>query len=729
MKVLLFITLLTLLALANSTNAQTVSGFIRDISSSPISNAVVEAWDWDNDILVSETNTDGSGAYTLIGLTNGIQYTIRAFKLENMSTITNPSQCWAVEHQGFIPDRQLATAPVSGINFNLDSIPVENVDYFTSSGLWTQFYGLTSVYEDQLLRKGDVITSYDPDGVLNGVGYQCWDSSRGWYVIDTWGDDSDTGGQDEGALDGDILDFYINGIASTNTSGNRVWDRTTHNTELSTTGGTVNCEITNAFWNQSTAIVDDLVEVWINTTACAGEEISFTITEGGTVSRGPASIQPVNVYVDFTESAHSNWTAEWVDDSAGGDSNPPEYYFTSEVVGTPSTNIDSRTFGEYLDVYPDTMPPLVINDTRDYFGENIIITWKTDEPATTQVDYGKTLSYGNIVSDATLVTDHMIIINGIDLDDLYYYRITSRDSAFNSNSSVTGTFTVISPVVIELQHGAHGYYFGVNDTYLYSLGDYNLGGMPDIRLGEAIDNERFSYPLLKFNTTIIPTGATVLSAHLDLYYYDVLNNASAPKEMTGSLYRVLRYWGWVGNGTSTSNPIYPGMVTWNYTEYSTNSWGISGVDQIGIDRESSPQDNVFFDINTPFGWQTWNIQPSLAQAWIDTPSSNNGVVLKTPPQNNATRYRFRSSDTGLTSERPKLVITYTKGAPPVCPDPNEDLVVNIIDLAMTTFWQGKSNTNEPVFWESAYDHMDHDQNGQINFADVLYVTNRFGNSC
>jgi hypothetical protein len=73
------------------------------------------------------------------------------------------------------------------------------------------------------------------------------------------------------------------------------------------------------------------------------------------------------------------------------------------------------------------------------------ITWDTDEPATSRVEYGATAGYGNSTAeDINLVTGH-----SVDLTDLipgieYHYRVISKDSSSNEKISIDCKFTTPS---------------------------------------------------------------------------------------------------------------------------------------------------------------------------------------------------------------------------------------------------------------------------------------------
>src|SRR5215467_10050680 len=72
------------------------------------------------------------------------------------------------------------------------------------------------------------------------------------------------------------------------------------------------------------------------------------------------------------------------------------------------------------------------------------ITWSTNRPADSQVEYGVTTSYGNVVSLARLDTSHLMDLFGLTPGTLYHYRVKSRDEAGNLATSGDLTFTTKS---------------------------------------------------------------------------------------------------------------------------------------------------------------------------------------------------------------------------------------------------------------------------------------------
>ncbi|MEI6511463.1 MAG: fibronectin type III domain-containing protein [Candidatus Uhrbacteria bacterium] len=72
------------------------------------------------------------------------------------------------------------------------------------------------------------------------------------------------------------------------------------------------------------------------------------------------------------------------------------------------------------------------------------ITWTTDEPATSYVNYGTTVSYGIVVGDSTLTTSHSVIVTGLDAGTTYHFDVVSTDASSNSSASSDATFVTSS---------------------------------------------------------------------------------------------------------------------------------------------------------------------------------------------------------------------------------------------------------------------------------------------
>jgi len=90
----------------------------------------------------------------------------------------------------------------------------------------------------------------------------------------------------------------------------------------------------------------------------------------------------------------------------------------------------------------DVLPPVISDVSVAMTDVSARITWMTDEPATSQVDFGLDPMYGMTVDNGvTLSTSHSIDLLGLMPETLHHFQITSADALMQSSSSVDMTFT------------------------------------------------------------------------------------------------------------------------------------------------------------------------------------------------------------------------------------------------------------------------------------------------
>lgn len=102
----------------------------------------------------------------------------------------------------------------------------------------------------------------------------------------------------------------------------------------------------------------------------------------------------------------------------------------------------------------DTTPPIItgVQSESNTIGSGetstvqIIVSWKTNEPTTSQVDYGVGLSSTDFSDqseeNAELVMDHLVVVSELSPAKTYHFRATSRDKA--GNLSKSGSYTILT---------------------------------------------------------------------------------------------------------------------------------------------------------------------------------------------------------------------------------------------------------------------------------------------
>ena len=100
----------------------------------------------------------------------------------------------------------------------------------------------------------------------------------------------------------------------------------------------------------------------------------------------------------------------------------------------------------------DPTPPVIsgVSAAPGLDGVSATVTWTTDEPADSRVDYGT--SSGSLTSsatDAAFVSSHTLALSGLAPGTTYHYRVTSADVSANSATSpvAPATLTFATPAV------------------------------------------------------------------------------------------------------------------------------------------------------------------------------------------------------------------------------------------------------------------------------------------
>lgn len=134
----------------------------------------------------------------------------------------------------------------------------------------------------------------------------------------------------------------------------------------------------------------------------------------------------------------------------------------------------------------DKVPPKIFNSK--IFGitaSSAVITWQTDEPSDSLVNYGLNRNYGMVRDPFFDKTDHKIVLDELLPDTTYYFRLISSDSS--GNQSISNDFTFVTPAKVKpevsVEQGTSpgpsnqpGQYPGPSDTN----GQFEFPSMKDI---------------------------------------------------------------------------------------------------------------------------------------------------------------------------------------------------------------------------------------------------------
>jgi endoglucanase len=101
------------------------------------------------------------------------------------------------------------------------------------------------------------------------------------------------------------------------------------------------------------------------------------------------------------------------------------------------------------------------------------IVWKTDAPATYEVLYGPTPSYGLSVVSSDMTSSHAVTILGLTRSTTYHFAVASTDSGGRRSISEDHVVSTSAWAAIGLNAGGQGYYF----NHFAFLGDDDLAFM------------------------------------------------------------------------------------------------------------------------------------------------------------------------------------------------------------------------------------------------------------
>lgn len=124
-------------------------------------------------------------------------------------------------------------------------------------------------------------------------------------------------------------------------------------------------------------------------------------------------------------------------DRAGNEAVSDTYTFTTATDTRPPQIMNMKVIG-------GTIPP--VGFAAGEIKAQLVITWDTDEPSTSQVEYGEgagTTYSQKSQEDGNLTTNHTIIVSGLTPSKVYHLRAISKDAAGNEARSID--MTTIAP--------------------------------------------------------------------------------------------------------------------------------------------------------------------------------------------------------------------------------------------------------------------------------------------
>jgi hypothetical protein len=151
-------------------------------------------------------------------------------------------------------------------------------------------------------------------------------------------------------------------------------------------------------------------------------------------------------------------------DTRGG---PDGTYVVSAIARDAASNIHTSA---PVTVTVENSPPTISSvAVANMSSASALVTWATNQPSSSQVDFGTTMSYGSSTADFTMTTAHSQTLTGLVPSTTYHFRVQSRNVASAAATSGdfvfnTGTVNTASDGRMSLDTPADGSHVGLSFT-------------------------------------------------------------------------------------------------------------------------------------------------------------------------------------------------------------------------------------------------------------------------
>ena len=207
-------------------------------------------------------------------------------------------------------------------------------------------------------------------------------------------------------------------------------------------------------------------------------------------------------------------------------SSTPYYFYVSSTNQYGNTTIDDNGGAFYT--FTTGVPPPTISGVSagNMTDTSSTITWTTDQPASSAVNYGNSTSLGATVSEGNLSYNHVINLTGLSPNTLYYYEVssTNADGGTTVSPGNNSYYNFTTPMHLELQGWGWGTSYG-------EVASATLVGYAEVVERENAD-QSFSVHLVGNLTLQQPSGPVEI-VPVELYGSRVRSMLYLRQEVTG----------------------------------------------------------------------------------------------------------------------------------------------------------------------------------------------------
>lgn len=124
-------------------------------------------------------------------------------------------------------------------------------------------------------------------------------------------------------------------------------------------------------------------------------------------------------------------------------------------------------------------PPQITNiSANNITTDSAVISWTTDQPSDSLVEYGETTAYGSTASNTGSVTTHTVTLNNLSPDRTYHFKVISRNAESLSSASGDNTFTTLQFKATTVGDYGNVTVIEVNGNYDAKIPDGSLNTLP-----------------------------------------------------------------------------------------------------------------------------------------------------------------------------------------------------------------------------------------------------------
>lgn len=303
-----------------------------------------------------------------------------------------------------------------------------------------------------------------------------------------------------------------------------------------------------------------------------GETMSYNVTTEPNIGSGSGGLKPDGIYSIPISGLESSTTYTWhIELTDGKDSIKKTLTFTTELIAPIVSNPSPKDHAQFV---PTEISELSF-DLMDHQGD--LMDWTVETKPSIGSGSGSNVNNGR----------YSISISDLDFFTNYTWFINVTDSAHWTRKTYVFRTTAENTRVFE----------PTDDAYVSSTApDQNTGNQVSLSIRSGGSNNHWwAAPTIKFDLSSLPTNASILSATLNIYYYDYADGNPAGRPLV--MYRFLS--DWIESTITWDNmpSIYPVQTTTSYVP------------------------------STPGTWISWDVTNDV-QEFIEGTTSNYGWIIK-----------------------------------------------------------------------------------------------------